>query len=297
MRPLSKERPKSVIPTLDVPQLSWTLSRLAEIQPNTVWVNSHFLREQIESVALKAADVLSMQIRVSFEEKQPLGTAGALRKLKEELTETFVVSSSDIATDFPISSLIEAHESSGASATLLAIPSDNKADFLIEEGWIGDLVDRQTNVRAGHMYGNIGVFEPDVLAHIPQGPSGMYESIFKALMSADQGIATVEWDGYWFSVSSPEDHLNLNLEALSGVLNPDAARAFNANALTNAAHVLIGEGASVDEVEMRHAVVGRGSTVAPGTVMERCVVWSETEVKKGVYRDAVITPSQIVSVR
>lgn len=297
MRPLSKERPKPLIPTLDVPQLCWTLARLSQVQPSTVWVNSHYFPEQIETVVSEVADVMTIQIRTSFEEEEALGTAGALKKLQEELNETFVVTSSDIATDFPIQRLIDAHESSGASATLLAIPSEDSADFLIEEGWVGDLVDRQTTVRAGHMFGNVAVFEPDVLSLISEGPSGMYESIFTALMNADRGIATVEWDGYWFSVTSPQDHLNINLEALSGVLTSDLVRPFNAKALTHEALVHVGEGATVDDVEMRHTVVGRGSTVAPGTVLERCVVWSGSQVRKGVYRDAVITPSQVVAAR
>ena len=54
----------------------------------------------------------------------------------------------------------------------------------------------------------------------------------------------------------------------------------------------VGEGASVEDTDLRHCVVGKGATVAPGSRLERCVVWAGAHLPRGDYRDTIVTPNR-----
>ncbi|HEU5001472.1 MAG TPA: NDP-sugar synthase [Actinomycetota bacterium] len=299
MAPLTPERPKALLPTLDAPQLVWLLAALEQAGVDHAWVNTHgegadLVREAVGRESSRRA----MTISVSDEGSEPLGTAGALRALRNELTAAFLVANADVATDFPVERLVEAHRSARSPATLLAIPVEDAADFVLEESWVIDLVDRREQVRSGHRYGGLAVFEPSVLDTIPAGPSGLYETVMTPLVTAHQGLAAVEWDGYWLDIAAPLDHLQANLDVLAGMRDPKLA----ASAVGEACErwdvmAYVGEGATADDVDLRHSVVGRRATVAAGSHLERCIVWPGAHLPRGEYRDTVVTPTRVLPLR
>lgn len=297
MRPLSLERPKPLMPTLDLPQLAWSLGSLWLAGVRSVWVNAHFSAELIFERARLAADRLGMEVKTSHEVEEPMGTAGGLRRVIDRLEETFVAVNSDVASDAPLDRLIEAHRSSGGLATLLAVPTDDRADLILEEGWVLDLIDRRERLRSGHRYGGIAVFEPEVLDYVPEGRSGLYETVFSGMLRDRRGIAAFEWEGYWRDVGSPSAHLRANLDALSGAFPdrgiPAAAGEAPSRRDTRA---FVGRGAEVDGVTLRHTVVGSGARIPPGSHLELCVVWEGVAVERGDYRNAVITDTGVVHV-
>ncbi|MGH2707709.1 MAG: sugar phosphate nucleotidyltransferase [Actinomycetota bacterium] len=297
MQPLSRERPKPLMPTLDVPQISWVLTNLARAGVDRVWVNAHLDLERFLALAERDARHLGLEIMVSHEAERPLGTAGALRRLAHQLDETFVLASADLACDFDVTDLIEAHRRAGAAATLLGVPTDEAADFIVKEGRVLHLTDRRDTSRSGHLYGNIGIFEPGTLDYIPEGVSSLLQSVMMGLMRDGGGMAAVEWKGYWLNVGTPSDHLRANLDALSSLRDAKmACSAVNDGWERWDSLAYVGSGARVRGADLRHAVVGRGAHVAPGTILERCVVWEGASVVGDDYRDAVITPEQVLRV-
>src|SRR5256886_14245760 len=167
-----------------------------------------------------------MEISVSHEREAPLGTAGALKPIAGELTEAFLVANADIATDLAVERLIEARQSARAAATVLAIPVEDEADFALEQSWVFDLIDRREEIRSGHRYGGLAIFEPEVLAYVPEGESGLYETVFKGLLRDHKGFAALEWGGYWLDIGAPRGHLKAHLDRLARMRGPKpAARA------------------------------------------------------------------------
>lgn len=296
MRPLTNERPKALLPTLDVPQLGWALARLGRAGVQRVWVNAHSQPEQIFRYAEGVAERLGMSLMGSREVEAPLGTAGALAKLSKSLTETFVVVNADVATDAPMGALVDAHTSAGSMATLLVVKTEDDADFALEEGWVIDLVDRSEQLRSGHRYAGIGVFEPEVLDFIPKGPSGVYETVFKRLAEREGTMATLEWHGYWLDVGTPSAHLTANLDALSGTLDTSVTDSLVRRPNRRDEFGYAGERSRIDDVVMRHTVVGHDAEIAPGSRLERCVVWDSALISRGSYRDSILTGRQSVRI-
>jgi mannose-1-phosphate guanylyltransferase/phosphomannomutase len=297
MKPLSEVRPKALMPTLGLPQMSWQVARLHSAGVEDVWVNAHFHASQIEEEAGRISRVTGKKVGVSLEKELPLGTAGALRRLSEDLGRSVVVINSDVACDLPISKLIEAHSSSKAAATLLAIPSEDQADLVLEEGWVKDLVDRSDKWRAGHVYAGIGIFEKDVLRFVPDGASGLFETVFLGAMREELPVAALEWNGYWRDVGNPEAHLRINLDALSGEYDRlDIPRSLMEPPDRDDALAFVGEGAEMGDVELRHSVVGHAASIEPGSRLERCVVWDSVQVRAGDYRNTIFTGSLVLEV-
>ena len=298
MKPLSNERPKALMPILDVPQMSWHLSSLSSCGVSNLWVNCHFDVDMIQAEVHRLTEALGIEAGISLEEKEPLGTAGALRKLSDHLTDTILVVNSDIACDVPLERLLEAHRSSAALATLLAIPSSDRADLVVEEGWVTGLINRQDLWQTGHIYGGMGVFDKKVLELIPpDGPSGLYETVFLGGVEAGHPFAALEWGGYWMDVGDPSALLRINLDALSGGFERSRRPVgLSGPAVRDDATAFVGAEAVVEEVELRHSVVGKGSRVEPGSKLERCVVWDGAEVARGRYRNSIITGAAVVEV-
>jgi NDP-sugar pyrophosphorylase family protein len=293
MAPLNAELPKALVPTLDVSQLAWVLAGLRRAGLDRVWVNAHADYEVVERVAAQEAARRDMGISVSHERAVALGTAGALKPIAGELSEAFLVANADIATDLAVERLIEAHRSARAAATVLAIPVEDEADFALEQSWVFDLIDRREEIRSGHRYGGMAIFEPEVLSYVPEGESGLYETVFKGLVRDHKGFAALEWNGYWLDIATPKDHLKANLDVLAGMRDPKLATEAAGEVCERwDVMAFVGEEASVEDVDLLHSVVGRKATVAPGSRLERCVVWSGAHLPRGDYRDTIVTPGR-----
>lgn len=73
-------------------------------------------------------------------EKEPLGNAGALFKIKDKLTEDFLLLNADAIFDVDFNRFVEAHKASGALVTLFTHPNNHPYDsgliFADKEGWV-----------------------------------------------------------------------------------------------------------------------------------------------------------------
>jgi mannose-1-phosphate guanylyltransferase len=295
MQPLSDERPKALLPTLDLPQLHWALAALKAAGVHRAWVNVRGEATLVRQAVEQAGAAIRLDVRVSPEPDEPLGTSGALGQLAAELDETFLLVNADVASGLPLTTLVEAHYSARGPATLVGIPTRSQADFIAEQGWVVQLVDRHRRVGAGHIYAGIGIFEPSVLEYVPAGASHLYNTIMTGLMQSGLGLALHEWTGYWSDIADAGAHLKVNLEALAGALNaPGAAPALRGPVVRWDRLAYVGEGAEVEDVELHHAIVGAGAKVEPGTRLERCVVWDGAVVERAPYQDAVLTGQHVI---
>ncbi|HLF70237.1 MAG TPA: NDP-sugar synthase [Actinomycetota bacterium] len=295
---LSEERLKPLLPTLDITQLEWNLSSLSLAGASTIYVNTNRHAEQIVRVADRTHESLNIDLRMSHEPGEPLGTAGALRNLRDELDSTFIVVNGDVLCDEPIDKLVTAHASAGAACTLFVVADRHRGDFVIENDWVTGLVDRRESREPGWVYTGIGIFEPSLIELIPEGPIGLYESVLTAVLQEGRGMACVELAGYWRDVGTPEAHLLSNLEALSGAFSLRSIPGLlGTEASRNDPLAYVGQGAEISGCDLRHCVVGSGARVGAGSRLHRCVVWDNTDVATGDYSEVIITPRGITPAR
>ncbi|MGH2457659.1 MAG: nucleotidyltransferase family protein, partial [Chloroflexota bacterium] len=116
LRPLTIVRPKPMVPIVNKPVMEHVLALLKRHGITDVIVTVQYLASVIEDYFGDGSS-LGMRIQYSVEEV-PLGTAGSVKAVQDQLDDTFIVISADALTDFDLGSIIEFHRAHRATATL-----------------------------------------------------------------------------------------------------------------------------------------------------------------------------------
>src|SRR5437764_7847131 len=116
LRPLTIIRPKPMVPIVNRPVMEHVLHLLKKHGITDVIVTVQYLASVIED-NFGDGSQLGMHVSYSVEET-PLGTAGSVKKVEDQLDDTFLVISADALTDLDLGKIIEFHQSHQATATL-----------------------------------------------------------------------------------------------------------------------------------------------------------------------------------
>ena len=119
LRPLTEHRPKPLVPVCGVPLLAYSLRLCARHGLSRVVVNAHWLSEQVEAWAGLHEGV---NVTVSTEKPEVLGTGGGLRKVMHELDPVFVVLNGDVLHDVDLTALVATVRPGGAAMALRKYP-------------------------------------------------------------------------------------------------------------------------------------------------------------------------------
>jgi N-acetyl-alpha-D-muramate 1-phosphate uridylyltransferase len=194
LRPLTRIRPKPLCPVDNVPLLDLALERVHTVTSD-VAVNVHHDREAIEAH-------LAGRAHVSVEEREALGTAGALGHLRPWIDGRAVV-------------VVNADTWCPGSLDGIA------------DGWDGErvrlaLADGAERLRPTSRIA-AALMPWSEVARLEPIPSGLYEVSWGRL-AADDRIDVVPWDGPCLDCGTPARYLRANLMASGGesVIAPGA---------------------------------------------------------------------------
>jgi MurNAc alpha-1-phosphate uridylyltransferase len=216
LRPLTDLRPKALCPVDNVPLVDLALERLVAVASD-VAVNVHHHREQLERH-------LAGRAHLSVEEREPLGTAGALGALRDWLGgRAVMVTNVDGWHRGRLSSLVESWD--GECLRMLVTHDPLRGDF---GPW---------------RFAGTSLMPADVVAGLQPVPSGLYETCWAQAWEMGR-LELVPLEGPFFACDTPADYLAANLEASGGrsVIGPGA----------------VVEGEVVRSVVWPDSVVGRG---------------------------------------
>jgi NDP-sugar pyrophosphorylase family protein len=156
---------------------------------------------------------LGVNIEYSKED-QPLGTAGGLGIIKEELKDTFLMINGDTLTTLSLLDLIDCHKRDGAIATIALKKREIYIDFGIVEldstSSVKGYVEKPTIDHLVSM--GVYVFEPRVLEYIKAGEKLDFPDLIEALISNGENVKGFVFDGYWLDIGRPEDYEKANEE-------------------------------------------------------------------------------------
>lgn len=123
---INAEVPKPLIQIAGKPILQWQIECLKEQGFTQITLVVGHLGDQIRSF-FEDGSRFGVQIRYIVEDT-PLGTAGALYYLKDEIKEDFLLLNGDIIFDVDIGRFLEFHKSHGGMVTLFTHPNDHPYD-------------------------------------------------------------------------------------------------------------------------------------------------------------------------
>src|SRR5205823_5723149 len=116
LRPLTIVRPKPMVPIVNKPVMEHVLDLLKRHGITDVIVTVQYLASVIQDFFGDGSQ-FGMHITYSVEEV-PLGTAGSVKAVEDQLDDTFIVISADALTDIDLGGIIDFHRSRRATATL-----------------------------------------------------------------------------------------------------------------------------------------------------------------------------------
>jgi mannose-1-phosphate guanylyltransferase len=177
-------------------------------QVNQVVLAVNYMREQIEDY-FQTHDVGREVILV--EEKEPLGTGGAIKNLSAYLDERFIAFNGDIVSSVDLDSLVSYHERCGGIGTLSLWRVDDPTAFgvvaLEEDGRITQFQEKPSQEEACSDLINAGVyiFEPEILDRIGEGKISIEREVFPNIL--DEGLYGFNFHGYWVDCGTRENFL------------------------------------------------------------------------------------------
>lgn len=118
LKPITNKTPKPMIKIQGRPILEHLINNAKKQGFMNILISTHYLQSKIKN-HFKDGKKLNLNIKYLYE-KKPLGTAGALSKIKiKDISETFVVSNSDILSNINYVEAIAYHKKNRADITLL----------------------------------------------------------------------------------------------------------------------------------------------------------------------------------
>ena len=299
LRPLTLHRPKPLVPVCGLPMLDYALALVRRHGLGGAVVNAHWLPEQVEAWAAEQ----DVDLHVSVEAPDILGTGGGLRKAMPHLAERFVVVNGDILCDVDLTGLLDALPPGGAAMALRELQPGDRYGVVASDGKVvTDLVklavcppdgveDRSTHFTGVH------AMTRDALMRVPAHVEACVVRTAYTELVPERLVAARRHTGTWFDVGTPAAWLRANLEALRGTLSlpidpwdhvgwgVDATGAERGDpaavqAVRPAGAAWIGAGAVVEDgaVLGPDVVIGAGAVVRSGARLTRAVVWDGVEV-------------------
>lgn len=168
---ITKKTPKCLVKVGGKPMLEHWLEKIEKFQPNNIFVNTHYLSEQVTEFISSSA--YASKVRVIHEE-QLAGTGGTLLSIRDELeTSPFLVAHVDNYTSSDLTELFIAHKTKNPKclATVLTFRTDapkNCGIFVCDENNIATEFYEKDERYFGNLANSaIYIFEPEMLKVFP----------------------------------------------------------------------------------------------------------------------------------
>ncbi len=208
MRPFTYELPKPLIPVQGRPLLQHILDLLRKYEIRDIIISTGYMCDKIKEYFGNGS---KFGLDITYvEEKEELGTAGALNLSKDLLQDTFIMFNGDVLTNIDLHDFIDFHSKNEGMATIALTPVDDPSRFGVAD-LKGDQIMKFVEKPKTHISNliNAGVYvlEPEVIKYVPKGRAMMETDVFPKLASEGK-LFGYPYDGQWFDTGTHESYEN-----------------------------------------------------------------------------------------
>ena len=213
LRPYTTVFPKPLMPLGDKPVLEIIIHQLrAQGFKDTIMAVGHL--SELIMAFFGDGSKFGMNITYSREE-EPLGTAGGLSLIRDQIDDTFLIINGDTLTSLRFSDLIDYHKRNGAIATIAL----NKRQVLIDFGVVevdssSNEVQRYVEKPTFENLVSMGVsaLQPEVLDYIRPNEYLDYPKLIQNLLDDRKKVIGYIFDGFWLDIGRPADYERADAE-------------------------------------------------------------------------------------
>mgnify|MGYP001562273124 CR=1 FL=1 len=213
LRPYTTVLPKPLMPIGERPILEILIRQMSAKGFKDIIVTTGYLAELIMTF-LGDGSKFGVKIKYSKEAK-PLGTAGGLGFIKDDLSGDFLMVNGDLLTTLNFADLVDYHRKNQAVATIALKKRQIHIDFGVIE------LEGSTNNIKGYAekptmesFVSMGVYvlNTDVLKYIKPDEYLDFPNLIQILMAAGQTVKGYVFDGYWLDIGRPDDYEKANTD-------------------------------------------------------------------------------------
>lgn len=219
LRPLTEDVPKPMLQVGDRPLMERIIEQLQTVGIQRVSVTTHYRPEVIVE---HFGDGRRFGIQIDYvNEKQPLGTAGALG-LMEAPNEPLLVINGDILTQLDFQALFDFHRECRADMTVAV----RKYEFQMPYGVVeteGVEVLRLVEKPALEFFINAGIhlLEPVVHRYIPRGRRFDMTDLIECLLDDQRRVVSFPIQEYWIDIGEHADYEQAQDDLQNGGICPE----------------------------------------------------------------------------
>lgn len=303
LRPLTLATPKPLLPVANVPIIRRIIDRLPpDVDEVLVAVNY-----KLEKLAAYFRDHDVGRNVTLVEEKEPMGTAGAIKNVEAYLDDAFFVFNGDVIDELDLAAMRTFHRARGGIATISLMHVNDPSHFGImqmEGDRILRFVEKPSPEEAPSDLANAGTYilEPEALDLIkPETATSIERETFPALLAQGEAIYGFPFAGFWIDCGRPQTYLRANEAVLyaaglttllgEGTINHGArfdgwtvvGRDCHLGARVSVARsVLLDRVLVGSDVKIQDSVIGEDARIGEGASLVDCVVGPGARIEDGV---------------
>ncbi len=208
---LTQNTPKPLLPVGGKPVIARIAEQLKSHGIEEIYISINYKGSQIKKW-FKENPINGAQISY-LEEKEFLGTAGALSLLPNKPSNPFIVINGDIISPVNFGSLLEFHQQSHKSMTLCT----REFNFQVPYGVLklnGSQLISIEEKPSQNIFINAGIYviNPELLKYIPEKNRFDMPELINIAIKEGNEIACYPVSDYWLDIGTPQDYIKADKE-------------------------------------------------------------------------------------
>ncbi len=299
LQPLTCRTPKAMVPVLNKPFLEHVIEHLKKHSIDTIILTLCYLPQNLKAYF---GDGRKFDVNIIYiDEKEPLGTAGAVKNAEIYLDSDFFVLNGDIFTDLDYTEMLQMHREKRSMVSIALTPVEDPSAYgvveMVRENRIERFVEKPKAGEFSSSMINAGTYiiNPKTLHNIPVStPFSFERQFFPLLLSKGEPLYGFPTGAYWIDIGTPDKYLKLNYELLNKGLHMTAGASgserqvrigegtYIAGTTCVEGSTMIGDNSSVNEkvVIKGPSVIGNNCQIGSGTQLEGVVLWDKVTIGK-----------------
>lgn len=227
LRPLTSHLPKPMVPVAGKPMAEHIVALLREHGFREIVFTLHYLPQSIQDYFGDGSD-FGLAIGYSTEEGRPLGTAGCVKAIQDQLTDTFLVISGDCLTDIDLTRAVAFHKQRKSKATIVLKRVENPLEYGVViadgEGRIQRFVEKPgaSEIFSDTVNTGIYILEPEVMLYVIMGREQDFSNdLFPLLLLRNEPLFGYVADGYWCDIGNLAVYRQAHMDVLDGKVKID----------------------------------------------------------------------------
>lgn len=204
LRPLTDSTPKPLLNIGDKPIIEHNIDRLRSFGIDDFWLSVRYLGEQLEDY-FRDGSHKNIQMEYIWE-KDPLGTIGAISKVKNFQHDYILVTNSDILTNLDYEDFFLNFLETDSDLSVLTIPYDVRVPYAVLETTNSNVLSfKEKPTYTYYSNGGIYLMKRKMLDYIPEDMFFNATDLMEILIANNHKVNSYPLRGYWLDIGKHED--------------------------------------------------------------------------------------------